>query len=32
MADITPDEHIVVETGLGEFNVYLWKAETLRGH
>ncbi len=31
MADIKPDEHIVVETELGEFDVYLWKAETLRG-
>jgi uncharacterized protein (TIGR03000 family) len=31
MADITPDEHIVVDTELGEFDVYLWKAETLRG-
>jgi uncharacterized protein (TIGR03000 family) len=31
MADITPDEQIVVDTELGEFDVYLWKAETLRG-
>ncbi|MDB5345680.1 MAG: Planctomycetes uncharacterized domain [Schlesneria sp.] len=31
MADIKPDEQIVVETELGEFDVYLWKAETLRG-
>ena len=31
MADIKPDEHIVVATELGEFDVYLWKAETLRG-
>ena len=31
MADIEPDEQIVVETELGEFDVYLWKAETLRG-
>jgi uncharacterized protein (TIGR03000 family) len=30
MADIKPDEQIVVDTELGEFNVYLWKAETLR--
>lgn len=30
MADIKPDEQIVVDTDLGEFNVYLWKAETLR--
>jgi hypothetical protein len=32
MADIKPDEQIVVDTELGEFNVYLWKAETLRGN
>src|SRR5262249_29673741 len=32
MADITPDEQIVVDTRLGEFDVYLWKAETLRGN
>jgi ribosomal protein L11 methylase PrmA len=32
MADIKPDEHIVVDTELGEFDVYLWKAETLRGN
>ena len=32
MADITPDEQIVVDTELGEFDVYLWKAETLRGN
>ena len=31
MADIKPDEQIVVETELGVFDVYLWKAETLRG-
>jgi len=31
MADIQPDKQIVVETELGEFDVYLWKAETLRG-
>ena len=31
MADIKPDEHIVVDTELGEFDIYLWKAETLRG-
>jgi uncharacterized protein (TIGR03000 family) len=32
MADVKPDEQIVVDTELGEFDVYLWKAETLRGH
>jgi len=32
MADVKPDEHIVVETELGEFDVYLWKAETLHGN
>ena len=32
MADIKPDEQTVVDTELGEFDVYLWKAETLRGH
>ncbi|MDB5387019.1 MAG: hypothetical protein JWM11_2665 [Planctomycetaceae bacterium] len=32
MADIKPDEQIVVETELGDFDVYLWKAETLRGN
>jgi uncharacterized protein (TIGR03000 family) len=31
LADIKPDEQIVVDTELGEFDVYLWKAETLRG-
>jgi uncharacterized protein (TIGR03000 family) len=31
MADIKPDEQIVVDTELGEFDIYLWKAETLRG-
>lgn len=31
MADIKPDEHIVVDTGSGKLNVYLWKVETLRG-
>ena len=31
LADIKPDEQIVVDTELGEFEVYLWKAETLRG-
>ena len=30
MADIKPDEHIVIETELGEFDVCLWKTETLR--
>ncbi len=32
MADIKPDEQIAVDTERGEFNVYLWKAETLRGN
>ena len=32
MADIPPDEHVVVETEQGEFDIYLWKAETLRGN
>lgn len=32
MADIKPDKQIVVDTRLGRFDVYLWKAETLRGH
>jgi uncharacterized protein (TIGR03000 family) len=32
MADIKPDERIVVDTELGEFDVYLWHAETLGGH
>lgn len=32
IADIKPDEQIVVDTELGEFDVYLWKAETLRGN
>jgi uncharacterized protein (TIGR03000 family) len=32
MADIKPDEQIVVDTDLGEFDIYLWKAETLRAH
>jgi uncharacterized protein (TIGR03000 family) len=32
LADIAPDEQIVVDTELGEFDVYLWKAETLRRH
>jgi uncharacterized protein (TIGR03000 family) len=31
MADIKPDEQMVVDTELGQFDVYLWKAETLRG-
>jgi uncharacterized protein (TIGR03000 family) len=31
MADIKPDEHIVMRTPGSEFDVYLWKAETLRG-
>jgi uncharacterized protein (TIGR03000 family) len=32
LADIKPDEHIVIDTEIGEFDIYLWKAETLRGH
>jgi uncharacterized protein (TIGR03000 family) len=32
MADIKPDHQIAVDTELGEFDVYLWKAETLRGN
>jgi uncharacterized protein (TIGR03000 family) len=32
LADIPPDASVVVDTELGEFDVYLWKAETLRGH
>jgi hypothetical protein len=32
MADVKPDEPIVVDTELGEFDVCLWKAETLRGN
>jgi precorrin-6B methylase 2 len=32
MADIKPDEQILVDTELGVFDVYLWKAETLRGN
>jgi uncharacterized protein (TIGR03000 family) len=32
MADIMPDEQIVINTELGEFDLYLWKAETLRGN
>lgn len=31
MADIKPDDEIVVDTEQGKFDVYLWKAETLRG-
>jgi uncharacterized protein (TIGR03000 family) len=30
MADIKPDEQIVIDTELGKFDVYMWKAETLR--
>ncbi len=30
MGDIKPDEHIAVDTERGAYNVYLWKAETLR--
>jgi len=32
IADIMPDEQIVIDTRQGEFDVYLWKAETLRGN
>jgi uncharacterized protein (TIGR03000 family) len=32
MSDIKPDEHIVIDTAKGEYDVYLWKAETLRGN
>ena len=32
MADIKPDQQIVVDTELGKFDIYLWKAETLRDH
>jgi uncharacterized protein (TIGR03000 family) len=32
MADIMPDEQVVIDTELGEFDVYLWKAETLRSN
>jgi hypothetical protein len=32
MADVKPDEQVVVDTELGEFDVYPWKAETLRGN
>jgi uncharacterized protein (TIGR03000 family) len=31
MADIKPDQQIVIDTELGEFDIYLWQAETLRG-
>jgi uncharacterized protein (TIGR03000 family) len=30
MADIKPDKQIAVDTELGEFDIYLWMAETLR--
>jgi len=30
MVDIAPDEQIVVDTEEGEFDIYLWNAETLR--
>jgi uncharacterized protein (TIGR03000 family) len=30
--DIKPDASVVVDTELGEFDVYLWQAETLRGN
>jgi uncharacterized protein (TIGR03000 family) len=32
MADIKPDAQIVIDTERGALDVYLWKAETLRGH
>ncbi len=32
MEDIKPDEQIVIDTEIGEFDVYLWKVETLRGN
>jgi uncharacterized protein (TIGR03000 family) len=32
MADIKPDQQIVVDTELGEFDIYLWKPETIRGN
>ena len=32
MTDIKPDEQIVVDTMLGEFDAYLWKPKTLRGN
>jgi uncharacterized protein (TIGR03000 family) len=32
MADVKPDAQIVVDTELGVFDIYLWKAETLRGN
>jgi len=32
MADIKPDEQVVVGTEQGEFDVFLWRAETLRGN
>lgn len=32
LLDIKPDEHIIIDTDIGEFDVYLWKAETLRGN
>ena len=31
MADIKPDKQILVDTELGVFDIYLWKAESLRG-
>jgi len=30
MADIKPDEQIVVDSELGKFDIYLWKTETLQ--
>ena len=30
MADIKPDEQIVVDSELGKFDIYLWKVETLQ--
>ncbi len=32
IADIQPDEQIVVDTEMGLFDVYLWNAATLRGN
>jgi len=32
MADVKPVDQIVVDTELGEFDAYLWKAKSLRGN
>jgi hypothetical protein len=32
MADVKPAEKIVVDTEVGEFDAYLWKAKSLRGN